>query len=427
MDYSFSKSLWAATAGPPPADSAAVEQGAHYDVAVVGAGIAGAVSALTLAKAGVRVAILEAETPGSGATGRSGGYIVPAFSAIRPGSLIAERGAAGERLVQIAATGAARTFELIREHRIDCDAVQGGWYHPAPTSATLRQLVEDTAVWNAAGGQIELLDSVETLRRTGALGYEGAIFAASGGTVHPVRLVYGLLARALEHGARLHTRTPVTELRRSSGRWTVVTPRGSITADRVLICSNARSAHIEDGVNRSVVPLLICQMATKPLAPAARGHLMGQGSGLSDMRRNLFTYRFDRDWRMVTGAMPLLPTRSGERLARQMAARLARNLQLPDVPTPEYVWFGYASVTADRLPTVFAVDRDVWAVAACNGRGLAFSSVIGQLFAAGLMRDALDDVVVPLRPAQRIPFREVQIVGGRLYGSLGMMLDAAGV
>lgn len=426
MDYSFSKSLWAATAGPAPADSP-FEVGAHHDVAIVGAGLTGAVAGLTLARTGARVAILEAETPGSGATGRSGGYIVPAFSAIRPGALIARSGAAGERLVQIAATGAAATFDLIRESRIECDAVQGGWYHPAPTQSAWRQLVEDTPVWNAAGGRIELLDAAETLRRTGALGYEGATFAASGGTVHPVRLVYGLLERAREHGARLHSGTSVRRLERAGERWTVETTRGAITADRVIVCSNARSEPMASSADRGVVPLLICQMATRPIPRDARTHLFEQGTGLSDMRRNLFTYRFDRDWRLISGAMPLLPAKSGARLGRQMAARLARNLGLPFVPEPEYVWFGYASVTASRLPTVFEVDRDVWAVAACNGRGLAFSAVFGKLLAEAITSDTLGALPVPLQRTERVPFREVQIVGGRLYGGLGMMLDAAGV
>ena len=46
-----------------------------------------------------------AAAPPSGSTGRSGGYILPAFSAMRPGALIAARGNAGRRLVEFAATG----------------------------------------------------------------------------------------------------------------------------------------------------------------------------------------------------------------------------------------------------------------------------------------------------------------------------------
>ena len=55
-----------------------------YDCIVIGAGIAGLVSALTLQNRGARVAVLEASVPGSGATGRAGGFVVPTFSAIRP-------------------------------------------------------------------------------------------------------------------------------------------------------------------------------------------------------------------------------------------------------------------------------------------------------------------------------------------------------
>jgi hypothetical protein len=46
-----------------------------------------------------------AATPPSGSIGQSGGYIVPAFSAMRPGALIADRGNTGRRLVEFAATG----------------------------------------------------------------------------------------------------------------------------------------------------------------------------------------------------------------------------------------------------------------------------------------------------------------------------------
>lgn len=423
MDYSFAKSLWAATAGPAPAESD-FEPDARFDVALVGAGITGAVAALTLAHGGARVVVLEAERAGSGATGRSGGYIVPAFSAIRPTALIQSRGAAGEKLVQLAAVGAARLFDLLHEHRIECEAQQGGWFHPAPTESAWRRLNEDAPVWNAAGGEVELLDADEVRRRTGALGYHGAMYARSGGTVHPVKLVQALLSRAAEYGARVHTGTPVAALARHTDGWTVTTSKGSVRARIVVNCTNARTANFPGLLEHSVVPLLICQMATRPIPPAWRTHLMGQGSGLSDMRHNLFTYRFDRDWRLITGAMPMLPDHAGHGPARAMVERLARNLALPEVPTPEYTWFGYASVTEDRLPTVFEMDRDYWAVAACNGRGLAFSASAGRLLAEGLLRDSLAGSILPVRPARRVPSREIQMLGARIYGGMGNLLDA---
>src|SRR5690349_13427634 len=51
------------------------------DVCIIGGGIAGCSAALELAGRGLRVLLLEAETIGSGASGRSGGQIIPGYAA----------------------------------------------------------------------------------------------------------------------------------------------------------------------------------------------------------------------------------------------------------------------------------------------------------------------------------------------------------
>ena len=80
---------------------------------------------------GARVAVLEASVPGSGATGRAGGFVVPTFSAIRPAEVIRRYGERGERLVRAVAGSADVLFDLVRKYGIDCDGGQQGWFHPA--------------------------------------------------------------------------------------------------------------------------------------------------------------------------------------------------------------------------------------------------------------------------------------------------------
>ncbi len=422
MDYSFEKSLWFATAGNAP-QSTPFENGSKVDFAVVGAGVTGSVAALALSSGGASVMVLEASTPASGATGRSGGYIVPVFSAVRPGDLITARGEIGSRLVHFTARSAASTFELIRRHAIDCDASQSGWFNPAPSPSQIDRLASDVSIWRDAGVDLEMLDALDTKLRTGATDYAGASFAPSGGTIHPVKLVYGLLERALERGARLHTRLPVVSVAKSGKEWLLSTTRGTVRAKCVLLCTNGNSGPLSNLIDRSVVHLLICQMATQPIDSRIRAHLFGQGSALSDMRHNLFTYRFDRDWRLVTGTMPLLPQHSGASASKRMARRLDRILGLSGVPNVDYAWFGKASVTEDRLPAIFNVADGLYAITACNGRGLALSASTALLLARALLNGTLSHLPVPVRAPKPLAYRRMQSVGGRFYGAIGSVRD----
>ncbi|MEJ2017225.1 MAG: FAD-dependent oxidoreductase [Maritimibacter sp.] len=88
---------WLDTSEPfDKSPSASVE--GRYDVAVVGGGITGASAALALAKKGARVAVLEAATIGSAASGRNGGMCNNGFALRLHGGQV--RQGKGERLLQ---------------------------------------------------------------------------------------------------------------------------------------------------------------------------------------------------------------------------------------------------------------------------------------------------------------------------------------
>lgn len=419
---SFARSVWAATCDSTPA-SPVIEPDSHYDVIVVGGGIAGAVATLTLSLGGARVALLEAFRLASGATGRSGGFIVPAFPILSPGDVLEVLGGRGEQLVSAVANSADCLFDLVREHRIDCAAGQRGWFQPTFSTARLKEFEADAEIWRRFGGKLTVLDALETERQTGMPGYSGSCRLDSGGTLHPVRLVHGLIRTAIAHGARHLEHTPVSSLQRRNGRWYVEAPALTVSAEKVLVCTNGRSATLTPALHRSLVPATICQSATHPIADPDRKHLLGQGSCLSDTQVNLFTYRFDPEWRLISGGFPLLPAGDGRFLGSCIARRLQKALHLANRIHQEFVWFGRASVTEDFLPRACEIGPGAYTFTACNGRGLAMSTMFAHRFSKAILDNSFGELPIPLSPPQPFRRRTLARLGARLYPLYGSIAD----
>ncbi|WP_157219954.1 NAD(P)/FAD-dependent oxidoreductase [Flavisphingomonas formosensis] len=347
------------------------------DIAVIGAGIMGTSAALSLAEQGAGVVVLEAGEIGEGASSRPGGFVVPHFSVGSPAEVRERIGDDADRTLQLAGGSAQAVFDRIRTLGIDCDASQTGWYHPAHSAGAFARVRAIAEQWTALGFPGELLDAAETEIRTGARGYAGSWYAPTGGTLHPLRYCRGLADAAIARGARIHEQSAALAIERRAGRYLIRTSKGELIAEKVVVCTNGLASELVPPMTASIVPLRVWQCATEPLPASWRAHLFQRGECLSDTRRNLFTYRFDADGRLITGALDAAGV-SGERAGRAMARRLARELRLPGVPRIEYLWWGDSSLSATRLPATLVVDGGVLSATACNARGIALSTVVGE-------------------------------------------------
>jgi len=124
---SISTSHWCRAALSIPA-LPRLESEIECDVAVIGAGYTGLVSALTLAESGRRVCVLEAEQPGWAASGRNAGQVIPMMwgSHKTPPNIIGTYGEAlGTRMNSMVASAGRNLFALIERHGINCDARTG--------------------------------------------------------------------------------------------------------------------------------------------------------------------------------------------------------------------------------------------------------------------------------------------------------------
>lgn len=261
-------SLWSDTLGLPPADRPALTGPASYDVVVVGAGFTGLWTAYYLAGAdpSLRIAVLEAEHVGFGASGRNGGWCSALFPTPWP-RLVAAGGEDGARRLhrEMAAT-VTEVGRVCAAEGIDAGFTQGGTVVLARSDAQLTRARAEVATARARGfgdDDLRLLSAAEAQDLVDATGVVGGTFTPHCAAVHPARLVHGLAAAVERRGVTLFERTPVLALEPGGVR----TPVGRVGADVVVRATEAWTARLP-GTRRTVAPVYSLMVATEPLDAA---------------------------------------------------------------------------------------------------------------------------------------------------------------
>jgi glycine/D-amino acid oxidase-like deaminating enzyme len=397
-------SLWHAIGGGdrerPP-----LSEAVDADLAIIGGGFSGLSTALHAAAKGLSVVLLEAEIIAWGATGRNAGFVVPNFAKRDPDDIIAALGAErGEDLIRFASGSADLVFDLIRRHDIECQAEQSGWIQPAHSAAALAKIKSRAAQWASRGRPAVVMDRVETESVTGARGYAGSWTDRSGGLLDPVAYARGLADAAEAAGARIFEHSPVTAISRTGEGYRLTTATGAVRAGKVFIATNAYGSDLQPGLSRTYFPLRVFQIATEPLPRAIRQRLLPGNQSVSDTRRNLFTFRFDADNRLISGGMHVFGPGAETRVPRTIHRRLAAMLDLDDIPPIAYAWSGMAAVEADFLPHLIDLGPGLIAGFACNGRGIALTTALGREIAAWASGIPAEALPIPFAPPSEIPF-----------------------
>jgi len=396
-------SLWAATAPPPP-ETDSLREELRADVVIVGGGVTGLSAALHLAERGISAVVLEAARAGYGGSGRNSGHIIPALGAGDPDALVDRLGAdQGERLVAFLRDSAGLTFDLIRRHAIDCDAVQNGWAHPAHRAARMTDVERRHDEWTRRQARASLLDAGETERLLGTRAYHGALVLHSGGHVNPLALAQGLAAAAIGQGARVFTGTPALSVAPETGGWRVTTPQGAVRAERLVVATNAYTGALIPRLARSLVRIINYQVSTHPMPDDVAASVLPGDVSSSDTRRDLYPFRKDRENRLVTGATLALPLNMDARIRPWIAERIGNAFPQVTDRRLEYVWNGRIAMTPNRLPRVHEIGPGAITPIAYNGRGMAIGVAMGKELADWAEGKPADALGLPKLEVEQIP------------------------
>ena len=409
--FPLEPSLWAATA-PPAQPTPPLETSARTDVCVIGAGYAGLSTALRLADRGIGTLVLEAREPGYGGSGRNGGQVIPGLKH-DPDELEAMFGPErGRKLVDFVGRAADVVFDLIAKHGMDVPHVRTGWIQGAHSPATVEAVKRRCEQWGRRGAPVAFLDKTETDRHLGTTRYLASWIDRRGGAVQPLAYARGLLKAALSAGAIVHGRTPAMRLTRQAGKWVIETRRGAtVTAERIVICTNAYTDDLWPGLRRTVLTPNSYQVATEPLSDNVRTSILPFGQVSSDARKVLLYFRLDDRGRLLIGGRGPFREPRDPGAWRHLETMLERMFPQVKGAKYEYRWCGRVAITRDLLPHLHEPAPGLLIDIGCMGRGVALQTALGRAMADYVATGHPEALPLPIGPVEPLPFHAL----GQLY------------
>ena len=361
------------------------------DLAIVGAGFTGLSTALHAAETGIDCCVLEAKKIGYGGSGRNAG-LVNAGMWLPPSEVELKLGKErSSKLLKQLGEAPEYVFSLIERFQIRCEARRLGTIHAAHSPSGFNDLERRADTWQSLGAPVELLSQDHAAQKIGTTVFHGGLLDHRAGTINPMSYARGLARAAKSAGANISTRVQVKKLSRKGDKWRLTTDKGVVTANTVVLGTNAYTDNLWPGLKKTFVAINYFQLATEPLKERAEPILPG-GQGLWDTGRIMFSLRRDKFNRLIIGSMGTLLGGSGglsERWATQMLKRLFPNLGPCKFETS---WFGKIAMTPDHLPRIHRLSENLYTPIGYNGRGITTGTVFGKAMAnliTGYEEDAL--------------------------------------
>ncbi|HEY8685042.1 MAG TPA: FAD-dependent oxidoreductase [Chloroflexota bacterium] len=262
-DYSF----WLETCGDDLTPRPSLPGSIDVDIAVLGAGYTGLWTAYYLLQRdpSLRVAIVEGEIAGFGASGRNGGWCSSDFS-VTPGMLAKRYGREATCALQAAMWDTVdEVGRVCRDEEIDAHYTKGGELRVARGGHEVPLIEADHAVYRdlGLGSHYRLLTAEETAEYLRVAGAAGALYTPECATLHPGRLVRGL-ARAVERrGATIYEQTEVTDFR-DGARPALLTRDAEVRAKTVVLAGEAYLTRLRR-LHRQLMPVYSLIVLTEPL------------------------------------------------------------------------------------------------------------------------------------------------------------------
>jgi glycine/D-amino acid oxidase-like deaminating enzyme len=358
------------------------------DVAIIGAGFTGLSAARELAKKGARVAVLESQTIGWGASSRNGGMVLTGLK-LGVNQLISQYGREKTQAMYAASIASIDYVEqIVREENIECDFSRSGHLEVACKQKHFDGFAKQAEVIaREFEHQLRVVPRHELADEIGSQIYYGGMVDEISAGANPARYVAGLGRAALRAGACIYESTRVESIERSSKNgsagWNLSTSRGSLWAKDVMVATSGYTSKATPALQKKIIPIGSYIIVTEVLPEAVAREVSPRNRMIFDSKNYLYYYRLTPDRRMLFGGRAAFFPETTDSI-RQSAAILRQGMidvypQLKNTKV-DYVWGGTLDFAFDIMPHAGQMDGMYYALGYA-GHGVAMATYLGQKIA----------------------------------------------
>ena len=358
------------------------------DMVVIGAGIPGLAAAYQIAKRGVSVAVLEAETIGWGASSRNGGMALTGLK-LEAGVVESRYGVELTRQLFEDSIASLTTVEqIVNQEQIDCGFNRTGHLLLANKPAHYESLQLE-AEWFAKHFNYEtrIIAKGDLHAEIGSDIYFGGLVDEVSAGLNPAQYVVGLAKAAERAGAMLHPHARLIQIEKISEGYKLKTQRGELVARQVLVTTGGYTGTATPQLQRRIIPIGSYIIATQPLPEDLAKQLIPHNRIIFDYRHFLNYFRLSADNRMIFGGRAAFypetdsTIRTSADILRREMERVFPQLAGYEV---EYAWGGTLDFAFDQMPHAGQLDG-IYYTLGFAGHGVALGTHLGIRMADAIL------------------------------------------
>ncbi|SHM06366.1 NAD(P)/FAD-dependent oxidoreductase [Vreelandella subglaciescola] len=360
-------------------------EGDHrVDVAIIGGGFTGVATAVELAERGYRVAIIEAEKIGWGASGRNGGQVTGSLSgqeAMTKQMRNIVGGQAEEFVWNMRWKGHQIIKQRVEKYAINCD-LKHGHLQAAYKPSHIKELRQDfdQSQQRAIGEHLHWLGADKVRQVVGTELYHGAIRNDYNMHLHPLNLCLGEARAAAGLGALIFENSPIIDIEHGDTP-TVAGTHGRVTANSVILAGNAYHRLERKRLSGMLFPAALGIVTTEPLEHDTAMAINPDDLAVYDTRFILDYYRMTADKRLLFGGGANYSGRNSDDIGNEIRPRLEHTFpQLKGVKL-DFQWQGMAGIVINRIPQLGKISDNVYYAQGYSGHGIATSHIVGEIMA----------------------------------------------